>query len=884
MRDCCSCCITGARRFWQQRASGGSTLRSGGLAPKASAAPTWGPLEREVAKVWKRILGNQGPIDLRDSFVELGGESLLGLRACAALRYSLLGDVVQDEQEGGPEYGDVSGAFSVISLLAAPSLQEYCAILRANGCKDPPPSEETESSSNDRSVASSVSLAKQVYCCSRQTQESAGTRLAQLLDTIPRQEAMLLCGTAPRNSKLGPRFTALHAAAGAGAESCLQLLLARRAKPTVTEPGALMTPAHYAAMSSASCLRLLLEAKAPLTVRDIRGQSLIHAAARAGNVDSLRVVFDAMERGRSTGRRALRHDEGTRGLLEWTDRWARSAVHWAALNGHAGALLALLEQGAMAAPKLITAHQMSKRTHLIQEQPLDIAVRVHGASSEVACCLRARIAMGGGNGQAPDNVEAVDRQRTSAEPAGDALSMGADGLGPSSGLQRYLLTLGSETGLDRFAVWELRERIKAKMVLRAQCRIFFETDAPPATLMSLKSAEKVCAVVMRTEPSELAKVAANAEPSQVLIAVSQWIASFELWKPTMSRWMHFNECFGSGSAGAPETPTFKVTCRRSGRRFANISSQGLAVALADELTSAYGWRAQVRRPDFEVRVLINDTELLVDVPLLVQGAMRTGGGQLCSAGMSAPVAWALCRSAELRPGDRVLDPMCGKAVILVEAALSWSSCDYIGIDVDEEQLQGAASNAELAAASGARLDLLRGDARRLPFPTDSVDALICDVPFGRQYSTIEECRNGLYGALLAEFDRIVHSSAGRMVLLVSLEQERWLLEAAGFSQDPAAANRHCRWVCLARRELKLGFLEAVILALRRPKSAKAGEGTKDPQRTRDDEKAGAACVETSGLPERAGRLWWETAGGRAEWASLKVGERPPMQFARGREL
>eukprot|EP00931_Biecheleriopsis_adriatica_P088251 TRINITY_DN62615_c0_g1_i1.p1 TRINITY_DN62615_c0_g1~~TRINITY_DN62615_c0_g1_i1.p1 ORF type:complete len:247 (-),score=27.73 TRINITY_DN62615_c0_g1_i1:199-870(-) len=170
--------------------------------------------------------------------------------------------------------------------------------------------------------------------------------------------------------------------------------------------------------------------------------------------------------------------------------------------------------------------------------------------------------------------------------------------------------------------------------------------------------------------------------------------------------------------------------------------------MASVLQTSHGWRAQVRKPDFEVRVLIGDSELLVDIPLLFQGAVKIGGGELCEAGLSAPVAWAMGRTANLIPGDKVLDPMCGKAVILVEGALSWPSCHFIGFEIDSDQVRGGARNVDMLAASSGRVDLFHGDARQLPLPSNSVDAVVCDIPFGRQYSTIEECRNGLYGQSL----------------------------------------------------------------------------------------------------------------------------------------
>eukprot|EP00913_Durusdinium_trenchii_P007048 g6630.t1 len=186
----------------------------------------------------------------------------------------------------------------------------------------------------------------------------------------------------------------------------------------------------------------------------------------------------------------------------------------------------------------------------------------------------------------------------------------------------------------------------------------------------------------------------------------------------------------------------------------------------------------------------------------------------------------MARCAELKPGETVLDPMCGKAVILVEAALSWPLCHYLGVDIDADQLTGANSNAFLAHASGARLDcgsggqeacstvqtkdLLQGDACKLPLPDASVDVVICDIPYGRQYGTIEECRDTLYKAILKELDRVIQRGpAGRAILISSLEQEPWVFKEAQLESTEAV------WRCTARRELKLGFLDASMFVLRR---------------------------------------------------------------------
>ncbi|CAL1170413.1 unnamed protein product [Cladocopium goreaui] len=742
-------------------------------------------LEVAVAEVWCRVLAlPAGGIKLSDSFLELGGESLLALRVCAALRYELAGREAPDDDEapGAEEaqFGQMSGAFAVSELLMAPSLAEYCIFLRRHNVTVDAAGQASEGESSvNRGGSKPEAFARRLCQSARQRGPGARQALASLLDSVSQQESARWCG-ATRDAG----FNALHAAAQGNAVECLQLLLERKAKTTSTEGGAAMMPMHYAAMAKGpEALNLLLNAKAPLTVRDARGQSLLHAAARSGADQCVKYLLQMAEK----EKQGVRQRNGeARKLLEWSDRWARTAVHWAALNGHVEVLKLLLDAKANAAPKLITEHQMAKRTHLVQEQPLDVALRVHGPNSEVV------------------------RQLQNALEEEDPLRDDKD---EDAQLPEYVMTL-SQGGLDRLALWELR-RLRAKNIKRVQCRIFFRASCGPHVLASLKSAEKVCAVVLRADGQELASVLQkqSGDGDQKLQALANWLTDAPGWRKAIATWWKFNGTYGTseGSEGSKsQTPlTFKITCRRSGKKFAEISSQGLAVAAASAIAARQGWRAQVRRPDLEVRILVSDSDILVDLPLLVQSSMRLAG-ELSSSGMAAPVAWAMARCAELQPGERVLDPMCGKAVILVEAALSWPLCHYIGIDIDAEQLAGANSNAFLAAASGARLDLLQGDACRLPLPDASVEVVICDIPFGRQYGTIEGCRDTLYKAILEEFDRVIKPGPeGRAVLISSLEQEPWVIKEAKLETTEAA------WRCSARRELKLGFLDASIVVLRR---------------------------------------------------------------------
>ena len=100
------------------------------------------------------------------------------------------------------------------------------------------------------------------------------------------------------------------------------------------------------------CLRSLLAAGAPLRARDRNKQSLLHAAARAGSVACLR----ELRAHAASGGGALPPVDGR-------DRWHRTPVHWAVLNGHWGALrflVALL--GARVDPGLVRGYVHRRRT------------------------------------------------------------------------------------------------------------------------------------------------------------------------------------------------------------------------------------------------------------------------------------------------------------------------------------------------------------------------------------------------------------------------------------------------------------------------------------------------------------------------------------------
>ncbi|WP_211339578.1 methyltransferase domain-containing protein [Nocardia mexicana] len=91
-----------------------------------------------------------------------------------------------------------------------------------------------------------------------------------------------------------------------------------------------------------------------------------------------------------------------------------------------------------------------------------------------------------------------------------------------------------------------------------------------------------------------------------------------------------------------------------------------------------------------------------------------------------PLAAAMAQLAEIRSGDRVLDPCCGAGTLLIEAAQLHPDASYRGIDRDAAAVRAARANA------AGTIEVRRGDAGDLPVADGTVDRIVCNPPWGGQ--------------------------------------------------------------------------------------------------------------------------------------------------------
>ncbi|NXO71558.1 THUM2 protein, partial [Phainopepla nitens] len=245
--------------------------------------------------------------------------------------------------------------------------------------------------------------------------------------------------------------------------------------------------------------------------------------------------------------------------------------------------------------------------------------------------------------------------------------------------------------------------------------------------------------------------------------------------------------------GSGENPTaneklsfsFRVSCRCSGAIARLLTSQEIGRAIGIALVKQCGWRADLRDPDLEIFVHLNDIQSVVGVPLFrLPLANRE---YIKTAGLRSTVAWAMASLAEISAGALVLDPMCGLGTILLEAAKEWPEACYWGADISDSQLEGADENIRTAGLMD-KIELLKASVKALPLPSESFDSVISDIPFGKKFKTTNDPR--LLPDILQEMERVLRVG-GTLVLLLSQELHRCvdgLTKCAGGGSAEASAD------------------------------------------------------------------------------------------------
>ncbi|XP_060943543.1 THUMP domain-containing protein 2 [Limanda limanda] len=229
--------------------------------------------------------------------------------------------------------------------------------------------------------------------------------------------------------------------------------------------------------------------------------------------------------------------------------------------------------------------------------------------------------------------------------------------------------------------------------------------------------------------------------------------------------------------------SFRISCKCTGSVARLFSSQEVSRVMGVGLSRMMNWKVDLKNPQLEVNVYLSDDLCLLGIPLSrLPLAHRS---YMKTTGLRSTVAWAMTSLAQIQPGSCVVDPMCGVGTILIEAAQEHKDACFLGVDIDDRQLQKANENIEFAELR-TRIQLLKASSMALPLPSGSVDALICDLPFGRKFGTRTNMAASL-PVLVAEMERVLRVG-GALVLLLS-PQLSFLLKKLLSPKDPTPPPR-----------------------------------------------------------------------------------------------
>lgn len=144
--------------------------------------------------------------------------------------------------------------------------------------------------------------------------------------------------------------------------------------------------------------------------------------------------------------------------------------------------------------------------------------------------------------------------------------------------------------------------------------------------------------------------------------------------------------------------------------------------------------------------------------------LATRSWRVCSreGALNAAIAGAMVFLTQPKPDDVFLNLLCGSGTLLIERLALENAASAAGYDLDETALACARRNIE-AAGLADRVSLNLGDARALPLPDKSVDAICADLPFGHLVGS-HEGNLELYPELLREAARLL-KPGGRAVFI-----------------------------------------------------------------------------------------------------------------------
>lgn len=386
--------------------SGEETEAAGGLGFEPETSETRARVDAfagVVADAWSAELGSE--VTSSSRFAELGGDSVAALRVCQAIAASFADDddaspgtsgSMNGRRDGGTFGEALVGALAPARVVAGAgsiSLAAHVASLRSAAIVGELGTRAAELARGDSDdgdgESASESAPKSAPEVDRRTEEGASLLRRAAFEGDAECVEQLLDAGVDVEGAVGvpsrvPSSTPLHIACGGGSRDrdgrAAAALLSRGASPRARNRRGQTAFIVAAARGPNSLLAQILERGGDAGAADDDGQTALHVAARAGAPASvvaavaaaadgapspITIVKNARNDKSSRGPKANSRNDKSRGgsttaarrnthggggvrAVDRVDAWGRTPLHWAAVNGHRAACVALLDAGASA--------------------------------------------------------------------------------------------------------------------------------------------------------------------------------------------------------------------------------------------------------------------------------------------------------------------------------------------------------------------------------------------------------------------------------------------------------------------------------------------------------------------------------------------------------